>query len=485
MFKKFFIFSKNNIFRFISFILIFFCLFTSISTINKKKASANPLAIPLSYGLYEVVIYLLGAVGMTGVISELSEFEYSLLVEHMAKWVTEDGRLSPYLLFDATKVILLGRDLQDYCPDFIKDFIKEVAAFNGYNYSEVQELVFNEPFTFYLSPVKDNSFGYVRDIFTITNDSTNDITVDLQVSSDMYYNWQDDKMSTPLRGFSYSIIKNIPAGCKFTSYVRCVDIGTGYKVPTVVLVNYNMSTGECVSRSSAAFDQLGTPDFECRLFGSDSFYAGTFEVTAVPSSLDPQLLGSICVDGVINLPKLDEGIGDDVIPYLDADSISISNSKVNANELVGENTRATDVANELGYSGTLGLSDSLTNESEIDKADTKEIELPGEDNINKDDYSTPKKIKLNFTPLYLNLKDKFPFCLPWDLYNVIKGLVSEKKCPSYEISFADTPLVGGKNSKFTIDFKKFDKLINILRYFELLAFVAFLIKKTNDLLGRG
>lgn len=487
MLKKFIFFLKNNIFRFISFILIFFCLFTSISTINKKKASASG-SLVLSYGLYEVVIYLLGAIGVTGVATGLSELEYSLLVEHMVKWVSVDGRLTPYFLIDATKAIILGRDLQKYCPDFIKDFIKECMAFNGFEYSSVQEIDFDKKLSFSLSPCKSDVYvSHARDIFYFENTSTHDININLDVSSDLYYKWLDPDMTTPLSDFSYSLNKTIPARCKFTGYVRYTHCSYGYYTPKVVLVNYNMDTGECMSDSTAQFDSTD-PNiaFNCRLFGSNSFYAGTFDLKVTGSSLS-DLYGSICVDGVINLPKVNEDIGEDVLPYLDADSISISNSNVNANELVADNANATDIANELGYSGTLGLSDSLANESEIDKADTKEIELPGEDNINKDDYSTPKKIKLNFSPLYLNLKDKFPFCLPWDLKNLVKSLVSEKECPKFVIDFsvAGNHLVGSKNSKFDIDFNKFDKIINILRYFELLCFVLFLIKKTNNLLGRG
>lgn len=485
MFKKFIVYFKNNIFRFISFILIFFCLFSSISTINKKKASASG-SLVLSYGLYEVVIYLLGAVGLSGALSGLNEVEYSLFVEHMAKWISKDGRLTPYLLFDAFKVVLLGKDLQKYCPDFIKDFIKECMAFNGFEYSSVHEIDFNKKLSFSLAPCKSDVYvSHVKDIFYFENSSTHDISIKLDVSSDLYYKWYDSEMSTPMSDFSYSLNKTIPARCKFTGYLRYVHTSYGYYVPQVVLVNYNMDTGKCMSHYTAEFDSSNpNTDFNCRLFGSDSFYSGTFDLKVSGPSLS-DLYGSICVDGIINLPKVDDKTDDDVLPYLDSDSISISNSKVQANDLVAENVDASDIAKDLGYEGTLDLSRAIDDGVSIDKADTKEIELPGEDNINKDDFSTPSKVKLNFTPLYLNLKDKFPFCLPWDLYNVIKGLVSEKKCPSYEISFADTPLVGGKNSKFTIDFKKFDKLINILRYFELLAFVAFLIKKTNDLLGRG
>lgn len=482
MFNRFLAFLKNNLFRFIAFILVFFCIFTSFSTINKKKASANPLAIPVSYGLYEVVVYLLGAIGISGVVSGLSEIEYSYLVRHMVKWVSEDGRITPYLLYDATKCILLGRDLQKYCPDFVKDFIKECATVNGSSYSIPQEIEFNKTFSYNLH--QPSTSGFVTECFYFTNNSLESIFVKFNVSSNAYYDWQDFNLKECLSGFKYSLGINIPAGTKLTAFVRA----DSRKIPGVIFALYNISTGQLLSPQDTALDYFNcnsAGDYAWRLFGSASFQAGKFDITAIPSKLNVDLIGSVCVDGVINFPKVDEGIGEDVLPYLDADSVTISNANVNANDLVAENADAIDVANELGYTGTLDLSNALTNEIDIDKADTKEIELPGEDNINKDDFSTPKKIKLNFTPLYLNLKDKFPFCLPWDLKNVISSLVAEKECPKFTISFADTPLVGGKSSKIEIDFSKFEKIVILLRYFELLAFVLFLIKKTNDLLGRG
>lgn len=96
------------------------------------------------------------------------------------------------------------------------------------------------------------------------------------------------------------------------------------------------------------------------------------------------------------------------------------------------------------------------------------------------DPTLPGDISLDFSPLYFSLSDKFPFCIPFDLINSIKGLTAKKEVPRWEVTF-DKGLVG--SGSFVIDMSKFQLLIDILRYFTLLSFVVTLIIKTKDLIS--
>lgn len=86
--------------------------------------------------------------------------------------------------------------------------------------------------------------------------------------------------------------------------------------------------------------------------------------------------------------------------------------------------------------------------------------------------------ELDFSPLFADLRDKFPFCIPFDLAKIIGGWNVEKAAPVFQITIPGT--LGGS---FTFDFTRYEKIILIFRYFVLVAFVLFLLKQTKNLMG--
>lgn len=93
---------------------------------------------------------------------------------------------------------------------------------------------------------------------------------------------------------------------------------------------------------------------------------------------------------------------------------------------------------------------------------------------------------IDFTPL-INSTMKFPFSIPWDLLDLIKILNAKSEAP--HIKFNDVTFdAKGFNTTFTIPMFEFnladlpmvDKIVSILRYFEILLFIGFLIVKTRD-----
>ena len=79
----------------------------------------------------------------------------------------------------------------------------------------------------------------------------------------------------------------------------------------------------------------------------------------------------------------------------------------------------------------------------------------------------------------LDLKQYFPFCIPFDLYAFFTCLNADPVAPVIEWLI---PLPGGKTYPFEIDLSVFDPVAQILRRMELLLFCVGLAFKTRDLI---
>lgn len=145
----------------------------------------------------------------------------------------------------------------------------------------------------------------------------------------------------------------------------------------------------------------------------------------------------------------------------------------------------TDVStypDSIGISVPRDLSDTITKTAEDirtvdkDKTDTddKTDTKPGESKPNK-----PSIPGLSLPEILF--KEKFPFCLPWDVYNVFANLVAEPKAPVFEIpmkwEFLDIDYT------LKIDFSMFDEIAKISRFFSSLGFVVFLILISRKVIG--
>lgn len=145
----------------------------------------------------------------------------------------------------------------------------------------------------------------------------------------------------------------------------------------------------------------------------------------------------------------------------------------------------TDVSSypdSIGISVPRDLSDTITKTAEDirtvdkDKTDTddKTDTKPGESKPNK-----PSIPGLSLPEILF--KEKFPFCLPWDVYNVFANLVAEPEAPVFEIpmkwEFLDIDYT------LKIDFSMFDEIAKISRFFSSLGFVVFLILISRKVIG--
>lgn len=83
---------------------------------------------------------------------------------------------------------------------------------------------------------------------------------------------------------------------------------------------------------------------------------------------------------------------------------------------------------------------------------------------------------IDFSPIKnIDVKEKFPFSLPFDIANIFKNLTSVPKVPKYDFKFLGQDL--------SINFSRFESLAKIVRSFSFLFFIVFLAIKTYDKFG--
>ncbi len=103
------------------------------------------------------------------------------------------------------------------------------------------------------------------------------------------------------------------------------------------------------------------------------------------------------------------------------------------------------------------------------------IEISAELDISEtiDKFNTPDSITT-----------KFPFSLPFDVYNVFNILSADPVAPQFEIPI-DMTTIGGEVYTIDIDLSEYDFIANIVRWLLYGVFLIGLILLTNRLIGRG
>lgn len=236
--------------------------------------------------------------------------------------------------------------------------------------------------------------------------------------------------------------------------------------------------------------------------GSGGFlYYGNNLVTATGSSsiysLNIDSIGSmVCDDGTI--------YGTDYLINCDSDLKTNDNNITKAftcdpsisigNEYIGTDTTWTDsiadagsgsIAFPLDVDDLIDLSPSdvrdktLTDTGDIatdkDKTDTKD---DTKDNPN----TKPKKPSIPSMSLpEILFKEKFPFCLPWDIYNLFSGLQAEAEAPRFVMPFKFERL--GIDEEIVIDFSDYEEQIKIIRFFTGAMFVLALVMISRKIIG--
>lgn len=111
---------------------------------------------------------------------------------------------------------------------------------------------------------------------------------------------------------------------------------------------------------------------------------------------------------------------------------------------------------------------------------TEDKDKPGDKDDDKDKTGTTPNIPAVSLPEIL-FKEKFPFCLPWDVYNLFSGLSAEAKAPKFTIPFKFDHY--GINENFTIDLSVVEEPVKIIRFFVGAGFVLALILISRKMIG--
>lgn len=110
---------------------------------------------------------------------------------------------------------------------------------------------------------------------------------------------------------------------------------------------------------------------------------------------------------------------------------------------------------------------------------TDDKDKPG-DKDDKDKTGTTPNIPAIGLPEIL-FKEKFPFCLPWDLYNLFAGLNTSAEAPKFVIPFKIERF--GIDESITIDLSEFTEQVKIVRFFIGAGFVLALILISRKMIG--
>lgn len=115
-----------------------------------------------------------------------------------------------------------------------------------------------------------------------------------------------------------------------------------------------------------------------------------------------------------------------------------------------------------------------------DKDTTGDNDKPGDKDDDKKPSSKPGGLPTLTLPEIL-FKTKFPFCLPWDLYNVFVLLNAEPVAPKFDIPFKFDRI--GIDYTFSVDLSEYEQLALISRVSLSVMFVIALILLSRKVIG--
>lgn len=132
---------------------------------------------------------------------------------------------------------------------------------------------------------------------------------------------------------------------------------------------------------------------------------------------------------------------------------------------------------------------SIDKPTDIPKDESKDIPKDESKDIPKDESKdTPKDEEgVDFTPLLAlggQLKEIFPFCVPFDLVHQLNVFKAPSKVPIFEFNLGDTQFFKRNSIDYTIkiDFSRFEVLASIIRFFIQFLWIVFLCIKTRPLI---
>lgn len=164
----------------------------------------------------------------------------------------------------------------------------------------------------------------------------------------------------------------------------------------------------------------------------------------------------------------------------------------------GGNSGTIDVSDYLG--GLRGAIESEDGTADVNITDSQGVEstetmtidkasdIPAEtettaEAVNQGELISTATPSTELADYTIDLRNYFPFCIPWDLYDMITLLVAEPVAPHVQYPFVIEPL--SVNYTIDLDFSQFDAVAAVLRTMELLAAGIGLALMTKRLIQGG
>lgn len=210
--------------------------------------------------------------------------------------------------------------------------------------------------------------------------------------------------------------------------------------------------------------------------------------------------GSICPDGIWNSERDYTDWLNDLI--FGNNDIALGNPGIDATAYPGNDVWHDGSINDdvdvgspsIGISVPTDLNDDIIGvltpdvARDYENTDVKEKDIvTTETDVNPDEQTnTPTKDKPAKVFPALSLpevlfKEKFPFCLPWDLYNLFVGMSETAEAPRFTIPYKNEML--GIEENYTLDLSRFDDAAKVIRFFVGAGFVMALILISRKLTG--
>lgn len=262
------------------------------------------------------------------------------------------------------------------------------------------------------------------------------------------------------------------AACAAVSNTDVFYMNTGYSSSSFVSATYSFSGSSMSTYGTKVTGEIGNSySYDCTFFrigdlsvvsGSpsnvvavilDSSCNWTYDITTLNNYITRTIAADTTIVGTVETPSTDVKKND------------IENTVINGQGVgvVSENPTLTFVPTDTATGASVA----------IDGKPISEVEAAIEDVAANGDFDVE-------TPSFII--DKFPFCIPFDIYKLFNILSAEPQAPQFQIPIT---IVDGEPVNIDIDLSEWDWIAEIVRWFMWIIFVVGLLALTNKLIGRG
>lgn len=491
------VFTKKRFWKKLCTVLLCLVLCFTLVVNSVVDVFANPVAV----GLFELILAILAACGITFCSVALAHDGVDAFTSGASSGVTDllNAKLAEITTLAATAGVVYTIGINFLSEQWQMITADVVRIFGDYTAFDTVFDLTNQLDNNILS--MNNSLGWK---WYVTADNYNKVSCNKFIFEFIGSNSSAAESLPSVLGKPSNGINSVSIG-DFTFYSY-----NGYSSTAPISVSFSLSksynsligfnfNGQSLGITSKYMYYKGKPVTATKV--GQGYRLSTSICADIGKSLN--LSDSICPDNIFSentfaewLLNLGNGVIGDDIPSVGAlpGSPDIDTTAYPGSDTWHDGSINDDVATgnpSIGISVPTDVSDddiATLNPSkarDYSNADVKDKDITTGDNDkpgdkDKDKTGTTPKVPAVSLPEIL-FKEKFPFCLPWDLYSLFVGLRAEPETPKFEIPFKFDRL--GINEKIVIDFEVIDGPAKIIRFFIAAGFVLALVLVSRKMIG--